>query len=89
MVVTCSLPGSTEATPEQDEETPKAATPTLVPSPEPEQAPGTAVTELPDVDPPAACEQRTSAPLEPVVLDPGPQRVLAATTERAPSPHFY
>ncbi|KAK1331494.1 hypothetical protein QTO34_009451, partial [Cnephaeus nilssonii] len=29
---------------------------------DPEQAPGTAVTELPDVDPPAACEPLASAP---------------------------
>ncbi|KAK1331488.1 hypothetical protein QTO34_009445 [Cnephaeus nilssonii] len=52
---------------EQDQETPTEETPTLLPSPDPEQAPGTALTELPDVDPPAACEQLTSAPGTPVV----------------------
>ncbi|KAK1327358.1 hypothetical protein QTO34_017011 [Cnephaeus nilssonii] len=53
-----------QAAPEQDQETPKEETPTLLPSPEPEQAPGTAVPELPDVDPPAALKMVVFKELE-------------------------
>lgn len=62
--------------------------PTLVPSPEPEQAAGTAVSELPDVDSPAACGQFTSAPGRPLDPSLGPQGKSATMTNVSPTPHL-
>lgn len=88
-VLTCSLLRSTEAAQSKIKKNLKRKTPTLLPSPEPEQAPGTALIELPDVEPPAACEQLTSAPGRPVVPGLVPQCVSAAMADGAPTPPLY